>query len=248
MPKARPFLERFWEKVNIAGPDDCWEWKASRASGRRRQGKSDYGRFNKNNPFNTGEAHRIAYMLAYRPPPPDKPCVLHSCDNPPCCNPRHLWPGTAGDNNRDRHAKGRSGHAQGETIGNSKLNDDDVLAIRGSTDAASNIAQRFGITPKTVYDIQSGDTWKHIPGATGRQGAQKGEKRYNARLTPALVKVIRESDETCLALAGRLGVSEGAVDDARVGRTWKHLPGARLATVRSGRAGTHVPMPDRPPV
>jgi hypothetical protein len=54
-------------------------------------------------------AHVLAYRLAFGHPPPDKPCILHVCDNPSCCNPAHLWAGTAADNNVDMARKGRHG-------------------------------------------------------------------------------------------------------------------------------------------
>jgi hypothetical protein len=54
--------------------------------------------------------HRAAWVARHGEPPPDKPCVLHHCDNPPCFRDDHLWLGTKGDNNNDRDAKGRNAH------------------------------------------------------------------------------------------------------------------------------------------
>jgi hypothetical protein len=51
-------------------------------------------------------AHRVAWELKHGPVP-DGMVVMHTCDNPPCCNPEHLVLGTPGDNNRDRVKKGR---------------------------------------------------------------------------------------------------------------------------------------------
>ncbi len=88
---------RFWAKVDIGAPDKCWEWQAS-------CNPAGYGGFQFNGRF--GKAHRAAWELA-NGPIPEGICVLHRCDNPPCCNPAHLWLGTYADNHRDAVAKGR---------------------------------------------------------------------------------------------------------------------------------------------
>jgi len=94
--------DRFWSKVEITGADDCWEWQ----SALNNQG---YGRFSL---ADTDErrirvlAHRFAYELTTAEDLRGR-MLLHSCDNPPCCNPAHLRPGTQSDNMRDALAKGR---------------------------------------------------------------------------------------------------------------------------------------------
>ena len=90
--------ERFWSRVDVRGGDDCWEWRGSRAS-------KDYGQIRVQG--TTMGSHRLAWELWNAEPIPDGLWVLHKCDNPPCCNPEHLWVGTGLDNVRDRDAKGR---------------------------------------------------------------------------------------------------------------------------------------------
>jgi hypothetical protein len=90
--------ETFWKAVKIRGPDECWEWTKGKSSGYGAvawQGRKVRG------------AHVIAYCLAIGPIPDDKPHILHSCDNPPCCNPKHLRAGTRKDNMRESAIKGR---------------------------------------------------------------------------------------------------------------------------------------------
>jgi len=90
-------IERFWSKVDVRGRDECWEWQAS--------GSKGYGRLMMDGV--TWGAHRLAFTLV-KGRIPDGMCVLHSCDNPPCCNPAHLFIGTHADNMRDMAKKGRS--------------------------------------------------------------------------------------------------------------------------------------------
>lgn len=88
-----PLSVRFWKKVNRKDENKCWEWLGSRYP-------SGYGRLSKK------YAHRLSFEIINGLIPKGMH-VLHTCDNPPCVNPKHLWVGTAGDNMRDRDKKGR---------------------------------------------------------------------------------------------------------------------------------------------
>ena len=87
---------RFWSKVERLG-DECWLWKGSLTT-------LGYGRIKILGKIYA--AHRLAYAITYGMISRQE-CVCHKCDNPPCVNPDHLFVGTIGDNNRDRHSKGR---------------------------------------------------------------------------------------------------------------------------------------------
>lgn len=91
-----PLAERFWTWVDKRDPDECWEWQGSR-------NKQHYGRVMANGRVQL--AHRLAYELAHGAVP--EQLILHACDNPPCVNPAHLFPGSQADNVRDMIAKGR---------------------------------------------------------------------------------------------------------------------------------------------
>lgn len=98
-PLPRPLPERFWEKVNVKGVNDCWEWNAC-------QYKNGYGKFALTR-SNAVYSHRLAYELTYGSIP-NGLYVCHSCDNPRCCNPNHLFAGTQTDNMQDCKRKGRN--------------------------------------------------------------------------------------------------------------------------------------------
>ncbi len=105
--------------------------------------------------------------------------VCHRCDNPPCCNPAHLFLGTHVDNMRDMAVKGRAvrgdnhpGRARPETRprgeGNhaSKLTTCDVLAIRARwANGAFNkthVAAEYGVSDAQIGKIVNRKVWKHV--------------------------------------------------------------------------------------
>jgi hypothetical protein len=93
----KPLDVRFWNLVNIRGENDCWEWKASLDT-------KGYGQFNINGKMNG--SHRIAWILTNGEISGNLN-VCHHCDNPKCCNPKHLFLGTQADNMLDMMLKKR---------------------------------------------------------------------------------------------------------------------------------------------
>src|SRR5690606_29588626 len=105
-----PPLVRFWSKVDQSGgPEACWPYLGGRD-------KDGYGRFaigsRSDGSRRTVRAHRFAFEAAKSESVPGDKLLCHTCDNPACCNPRHLFVGDALANNRDRTRKGRT--AQGD--------------------------------------------------------------------------------------------------------------------------------------
>jgi hypothetical protein len=89
--------------------------------------------------------------------------VLHSCDNPICCNAKHLWRGTHYDNMRDMIDKGRKTPAFGEANGSAKLTEQDVAAIRASKKRGIDLAAEYEISPTNISDIRKRRIWRHVP-------------------------------------------------------------------------------------
>lgn len=152
-------IARFWSNVGKRGPDDCWEWTRARMGGTHH-----YGQFRAGG--HLYYAHRVSFELS-REPIPDGRRVLHHCDNPPCCNPAHLFTGTAHDNTQDMLAKQRGGYTphQGSANGFSKLTEEDVRQIfamhaQGRRQVA--IAAAFGVTQANISIILKGLGWRHV--------------------------------------------------------------------------------------
>jgi hypothetical protein len=105
------YFIHFWSQVDRSGgPRSCWEWQG----GKKAEG---YGAAVH---FGLQGAHRIAWYYAHGHP--GQMYVLHNCDNPACCNPRHLRLGTHLDNMRDMVERGRQmwqpfSNAQAEKLG-----------------------------------------------------------------------------------------------------------------------------------
>ena len=160
-------IARFHSKVRQASPDSCWEWAAARF-------KSGYGQF-----FVGGlsvPASRIAYLIHYGNDPGEL-FVLHSCDNPPCCNPCHLSLGTNDQNmaekiERSRQSKGQKHvdamsptRARGERVNTAKLSAEQVKEIRKrrqNGESLKDLSDAFGVTKTLVSMIALGKVWKHV--------------------------------------------------------------------------------------
>lgn len=105
--------------------------------------------------------HRVAYELTHGSIDPSLD-VLHRCDNPPCCNPAHLWQGTAADNIADMFAKGRSRQLRGEAHHKSKLTEAQVLAIRSSPESIHALSRRYGVSRPAIKAILIRKHWRHV--------------------------------------------------------------------------------------
>lgn len=159
----------FWMKVRKAGPDDCWEWTGWRLS--RSASRLPYGVWRPSPTKNSTplRAHRVAWALA-NGPIPEGLCVCHRCDNPTCCNPFHLWLGTASDNNQDRDRKGRTvpprqvhdhgKFSRGAKHGMSKLTEDDISSILADIRPQNIIAAEYGVHRTNINHIKRGRTWR----------------------------------------------------------------------------------------
>jgi hypothetical protein len=146
-----------WSSIAIGAPDECWPWTAAP------RGRQGYGSMSLNG--RQVLAHRIVYELATGVPPGDL-VVMHSCDNPPCCNPAHLSLGTVGDNVRDAWSKGRQFRASGSLHGEAKLTEDAVREIRQRSERGESrrsLGRSFGVSESRISQIvrEPERNWSH---------------------------------------------------------------------------------------
>lgn len=156
--KDKKFIERFWSRVGVGSNEDCWEWQRGKTV-------DGYGVFHFGN--SSIRAHRFSYQQhngAIR----EQDCVCHSCDNPSCVNPAHLWIGTRAENNADKEAKGRAVHFRqefGENNTNAILTTAEVLAIKVMARKGmpqARIAKYFCVSNATVCMIVNEKRWSDL--------------------------------------------------------------------------------------
>lgn len=142
--------ERFERHIAPEPNSGCWLWSGA---GDR------YGQFLING--KPRPAHRVSWQI-YRGVIPKAKMVLHRCDVGFCVNPEHLFLGDQSDNMRDRSAKGRHNARRGAGVNTAKLTLENVLAIRGSGESRAVLAQTYGVTKDTIWEIQTRKTWRHV--------------------------------------------------------------------------------------
>jgi hypothetical protein len=140
---------------SIVTDTGCWEWSGSKII-------HGYGALRWNGKH--WRVHRLAYTL-FVGPIPDGAEVCHRCDNPPCCNPDHLFLGSHVANMLDASTKGRlsgNGDRIGEANGNSRLTVADVRAIRASGMTQVALAQKYGVSQPTISAIRLRKIWRSV--------------------------------------------------------------------------------------
>ncbi len=180
--------QRYWDKVDRRGPNECWPWTAGRT-------KDGYGRMHWDGK-NAQPATHVGWALHHGSAPDGH--VLHKCDHPWCHNPAHWFTGTNADNNKDRHQKGRYSHCHKESP-LQKLDWDRVNQIRvlyaGGEFTQRQLARQFGVSQAKIHHIISFKNWKP-DGMTERPKIirkvdRHGEKASKAKLTNDQARAIR---------------------------------------------------------
>jgi hypothetical protein len=147
-------ISRFLCKIEKSS-NGCWMWTGAIMS-------FGYGSFQMWKETKRAEpAHRAAWLL-FRGAIPDGLCVCHTCDNPPCVNPDHLYIATHAENMADKIRKGRCNYPIGSRCGTAKLTEQDIPYIRQSTEGVTALARKFGVGRTAIRRVRSGRGWKHV--------------------------------------------------------------------------------------
>lgn len=150
-------LATIWARCRMS-EDRCWLWT----------GAKDYGGYGMvGHEGKTWRVPRLVWMLTHEDP--GSLHVCHSCDEPSCANPKHLFVGTAQDNALDREGKGRGTKGRckpkiaGENAPTAKLTWIKVAEIRyrhAEGERPTHLAREYGVHRSTVEELLRGDTWK----------------------------------------------------------------------------------------
>lgn len=150
--------ERFWS--NVRKSENCWEWT-------RGLTHNGYGVFYTSS-FGKKQfrAHRFCWEISFGKIPQGL-LVCHTCDNPKCVRPSHLFLGTHSDNSKDMMRKGRSRSAglKGEKSPYHKLNDEKVRKIREMHKngvSQADIARIFCVNKTAVNKVILRQNWSHV--------------------------------------------------------------------------------------
>ena len=223
MPIASDKLSnRFWSKVRIGNDSECWNWTAAYGGGGYGQFTISGKHLKRDAPY---AAHRVAYFLRHNVDPAGL-LVCHTCDNRKCCNPNHLFLGTALDNSRDRAEKGRSSSGERSVLNRknvlSKAVVSEILCRYYAGETAVSIGRTYGLTQQRVHAVVSGQNYRYV---TREHDSQPKWMRLGKLSADQVVEIRKRyaAGEGILALSREFKITHAAIGNLVHGRTYKNV-------------------------
>ncbi len=216
-PRFQSAKTRFENYTDHRGANECWPWTSQTTT-------DGYGRFSfMSTMFG---AHRVAWVLVNGPVPAaingHPTYVCHTCDNPVCCNPKHLFLGNHRINTADMVAKRR--HVYGSRSKSAKLTETDIEFILDSRLSHGELAQKFGVVYRIIEDIRHRKTWVHVrPGEPANPAYREKSK---PKLTAETALAVFHDRRVRSKVAADYGISRDHVRDIQRGYHWSHITGA----------------------
>jgi hypothetical protein len=220
---SKRIKQRFWEKVDKKGPNDCWEWLGGKSAG---YGKAWDG-------SRVVCAHRLSWEWANKKKI-HTAIIMHTCDNRGCVNPSHLQKGTPLKNSQDMCIKDRQ--ARGETHSQVKLTEKQIIQIRKmyrtKTYSCIELGKIFKVNNGQISRIIRGKQWKHVKGSRSQinRKATCGENSGASKLTTKQVLQIRkeyeekkEAQVLTKHIAAKYNISLSTVYAIIHKKTWKYI-------------------------
>lgn len=243
--RSTPVSVRFWKYVERAGDDECWIWHGSTIS-------KGYGQLEtrRDGRRYVALAHRISFEM-HVGAIPDGLFVCHTCDNPPCVNPKHLFLGSNKDNIHDAMTKGRVPHLtdadrkvrgerhpaskdpgwgrRGETNGFAKLTSDQVIEIRrryAYGETCDTLGAAFAVSRDAIWRIATRKNWAWLDDPE-RLPVRRGRRRAGSYEPSGTMD--REQAEAALEACGLVATDDeitinDVVGDLNTLDWWKRRP------------------------
>ena len=158
----KDFPLRFWSKVDKDVPNGCWLWTGCKT-------RAGYGQIRISYDVARSKAvyaHILSWEMVNGPVPKGMG-ICHSCDNPSCINPNHLFLGTQSDNINDSVEKGRFNRPFGEKHPKAKLTEKDVIEIKSALENKyygylRDLAEKYDVSRSTILSIHYHRNWKYL--------------------------------------------------------------------------------------
>lgn len=202
-------IARFWRKVDVRGPDDCWPWLAAVNGG-------GYGCFD----IRGGSYRAARVSMAIDGRDPLELCACHTCDNPPCCNPSHLFTGTVAHNNADMVAKGRQ--SKGLTHFSRTKPDCVARGDRNGSRTKPENRPRGALHP-SVTKPECLARGNKNGARTHPEKLLRGENNRSSKLTETDIAAIRADCRVHRAIACDYSVAQTTISKIKRRAAWAHI-------------------------